>query len=115
MSGISATGTGTGTGAQLRVSGYTIGTCSGIVAAVAQPETITVSSGNVTVNTALLVTNSLGGRCLYTGRLTGTMVIGGNSATVTGTMNLVATLSGICTGTFSMRRTFTFPFASISW
>lgn len=116
FSNITASGTGNVDGASLTITGFTAFGCRGVITAARlnKQETMSINRGTVTVNTGKLFTTILG-TCLYVGTLTGTMPNGGNSAVVSGTLNLFRTLSGFCSSTKSARRTISLPGVSISW
>jgi hypothetical protein len=111
LSGINATASGA-TGS---VTAFTASGCRGTITAARKSSNITISSslatGIATASVSLLVTNILGGNCLYAGTMTGRLTRT-SSITLTGTIPLTATLSGICTPSADSSLTVNFPGAT---
>lgn len=117
LGNVAATATSTVTGATGTITGYTASACSGLIASASpsSPMSFTVSNGAVTLAFSILKRNILSGTCLYAGTLTGTMVSGSNTLSVSGTTMLVRALSGLCESTYRTSASITLPGAAITW
>ncbi|HST38275.1 MAG TPA: hypothetical protein VLK58_02135 [Conexibacter sp.] len=96
--------------------GFTNG-CSGTVVRgyFLWPVNVTIQRGNVTVRADHLITNFVGGECLYSATLTGTVANGSSSFTVSNVaVPLTRRLSGVCDTSLEIRFTFSTA-ATITW
>ncbi|MDO8188293.1 autotransporter [Conexibacter sp. CPCC 205706] len=111
LSGINASATG----ASGSVTAFTASGCRGTITAARKSSDITISSslttGVATAAVSLLVTNILGGTCLYAGTMTGRLTRT-STITLTGTIPLTLTLGGICTASADSSLSVTLPGAT---
>lgn len=118
LGGMTANATGTATGATGTISALTASGCTGTITAArySGPITVSINRGAVTASVQLLINNVVGGACSYAGTLTGSIANGGNTATMSGSMRLVTTLSGFCSSSATVTSlSATFPGASVTW
>ena len=117
VSGLAGTLTGTAGGASGNVTAVTASGCRGVItsARVLTPLSVSINRGVVTVNVAILITNSLGGSCLYSGTLTGSATSPTRSITASNpALGGLTRLSGFCSTTADANLTINTG-ASISW
>ncbi|MDO8213007.1 hypothetical protein [Conexibacter sp. CPCC 206217] len=117
VSGLTGTLRGTTTGAEGSVTAATISGCSGAIVngRILPPIVIRIINGTVLIAVNVLIRNILGGECLYSGLLTGTIIRGASSITATNpALPLLIELVRTCTRTADVTLTINTG-ARISW
>lgn len=119
LQNMSANATGTANGATGSVTGFTVANCTNAITSgrYVAPVDVDIANGIATATIhEILIVNIVGGECSYRGTLTGTMTNGGNSATLTGELDLYRNLnSWICSDPADVELTVAFPGASVTW
>lgn len=117
LTSVAADLTGTTTGASGTITGFSAGGCAGYITSAAYDSAIAVDVDGdddaATIELPIEMTNILGGRCIYDGRLTGSLTAP-DTVTVSGTVGLVRQVSGICDAAHSLSLTVAFPGAEIA-
>ncbi|ADB50422.1 hypothetical protein [Conexibacter woesei] len=115
---VTATLRGTATGAEATLGSYTVSGCIGGIATIGElpgkSTTITIDRGTITVRRSMLVTTTTS-QCLYEGTLMGSGPQPMSRISASGTLLLVRTLAGACSGTFSETLSLDFSPAVITW